>query len=103
MTFSCEDVTPSIHDLQSNGTIERFAKSIAMSLSPDDSKIGVLRLCICDDIFLTCEQAEIFIKILKDKRHSLLDYIEHIVLQMVSPVEACRFVAQNLNFEEVCT
>ncbi len=101
MEFSAVDITPSIDEVQSNATIELFAKSIVSSISPDDNKIDILRFCICDDLFLTCEQAELFIKLLKDKKKPLIEYIEHFVLQMVSPVEACRFIAQNLNFFEV--
>lgn len=103
--FISEKLPPSLEELQSDDAIKSFSGTLESTVDPGVGKEAMIKDSVSGDMFLTCEQAEMllthFSSPLVDNKTARRNAVEHFAPQMTTTVEACRFLAQNMNIKEI--
>lgn len=104
--FVSEKLPPSLDDLQSDDAVKAISGSLqGGGGDADGGAEGAIKSTVCDDMFITCEQAEILLQHFRnphvDNKLAKRNAVECFVPQMTTAVEACRFLAQNLSLREI--
>jgi len=101
--FRCEKLPPSLDELQSDDTVAAFSSSLTKMEGSDENKEANLAMTVTGDTFFSCEQAEMLLLAFPRQKGGTQNsqVIEMFLPQMTTTVEACKFLAQNMNINQI--
>lgn len=100
--FYSDKLPPTLLELNTDDSIAVFASTMTTTLKSEEEKVNVMAtLQSSSDLFLTCEQAETLLKNFRDRQQHWISTVEKMLPQMSNTQEACRFLAQNLKFDDI--
>ena len=92
---------PSSAELSTNSGLNNLVHAVSSSNTSKVSKAKAIELAVCDDLYLSSEQAYQLMLHSTGNMKDVSAVVEQFLPQLSSPFEACKFLTQNLNFDEI--
>lgn len=100
-TFEFESLPPSTGELASNDGLGNLVDAVSAGTSSQQSKANAIKLAVCDDLYLSSEQArQLMIHSIANAKDNLA-IVEQFLPQLSSPFETCKFLTHNLTYDEI--
>ena len=100
-TFEYESLPPSSGELSSNESLHNLVSAVSSGTTSQQSKAKAIQLAVCDDLYLSSEQAHQLMLHSTQSAGESKAIIEQFLPQLSSPFEACKFLTLNLSFDEI--
>lgn len=100
-TFDFESLPPSTAELSTNAGLNNLVHAVSAGTSSNVAKAKAIELAVCDDLYLSSEQAYQLVLHSAGNLKDTNAVVEQFLPQLSSTFEACKFLTQNLTFDEI--